>query len=263
MATKYEFPLISNEDKKLPLYVVTAAQHNQAKIDRPYGIPDYQLLFTTKGHGIVRLEKKQYTLSQSNILILPPNVPQKYRPIDDWETLYITYKLNFLNDSIFIPASVFIPDNPESYLSLGQQIVQKSGEPNFCRKTSPLLYQLILDIQWEQNSGKKENTTLIEVYKYVENHFFENLDLTYLSGMCGLVPEYFSRLYKKTYNISPNEHIHKLRMQAAKEKLIFSNHSISEISKSVGYNSPSHFIKLFKNQENLTPIQFRKLYKKT
>ena len=34
------------------------------------------------------------------------------------------------------------------------------------------------------------------------------------------VPEYFSRLYKKTYNISPNEHIHKMRMQAAKEKLI-------------------------------------------
>ena len=262
MATKYEFPLISNEDKKLPLYVVTAAQYKQIKIDRPYGIPHHQILFTSEGSGIVRLKNKQYTLSKESILILPPNTPQNYKPINNWVTLYITYALNFSNDNIFVYPSVFIPNDPDVYIALGKQIVQKKDDPAFCRKTSPILYQLLLDIQSELTSTNREDATLLEIYRYIENHFFENLDLAYLAGMCGLVPEYFSRLYKKTYNISPNEHIHKMRMQAAKEKLIFSDHSISEIGKSVGYNSPSHFIKLFKNQESLTPMQFRNLWKK-
>lgn len=68
MTTKYEFPLISNEDKKLPLYVVTAACHSQNKIDRPYGIPDHQILFTTRGSGVVRVNKKWYTLPKGSIL---------------------------------------------------------------------------------------------------------------------------------------------------------------------------------------------------
>ena len=62
---KYIFPIISSEDKQLPIYVVTVGVDNCAKNDfvtiRPKGIPDHQFIFTTSG-------KAQFFLgTQSNM----------------------------------------------------------------------------------------------------------------------------------------------------------------------------------------------------
>ena len=67
MITKYLLPIIKNEDKKLPLYVVTAEHYPQNKVIRPYGIPHYQLLMTLEGSGIVHLGKKKYTFKSGTV----------------------------------------------------------------------------------------------------------------------------------------------------------------------------------------------------
>lgn len=260
MINKYVAPIINADDAKLPLCVVTVGRYPQCKINRPYGIPHHQILLTTKGTGSLHLGRKKYILAAGDILITPPDTPQKYQPVSEWETMYITYISNLSNDFFAFPDDIFHASFPEKYEQLISKMLSLDASVDFCRKTSPVLYELLLELSSEITNGAIPGDRLAYVRSYIQGHYFEELDITTLSGLCGLVPEYFSRLYKKMYHMSPIEHVHKLRMQDAKRKLIFSEMPISQISKSVGYNSPSHFGKLFKNSENLTPNQFRAIY---
>jgi len=65
-------------------------------------------------------------------------------------------------------------------------------------------------------------------------------------------------MFKDAYNIRPFEYLTFLRLQKAKELLIkYPDMTISNISTSVGYNSPSYFLLIFKKSENMTPGDFR------
>lgn len=260
MISEYQAPVITDEDAKLPLCVVTVGHYPQCKINRPSGIPHYQILITTEGSGLLHLGKKKYTLTKNSILLLPPNTPQKYQPIIDWTTMYISYTLNWSTSYFSLPADVLYLENTDKYQSLILQMLSLNSDSNFCRESSPLLYELLLTLRSEFEGGSYHNDRLEYVHTYIIEHFIEDLDLSSLSGMCGLVPEYFSRTYKKIYKMGPIEHMHKLRMQEAKKKLIFTDMPLSKIANLVGYKSPSHFGSLFKQKEGITPNHFRKLY---
>ena len=175
--------------------------------------------------------------------------------------MYITYASNWASDYFSFFNNLVYLENFEPYTTLITEMLSLSGSSDFCRQTSPLLYKFLLDLHFDATHLYKENSHLPLIHDYIQNHFFENLNLTDLADMCGLVPEYFSRIYKKQYHMSPMEHVNKLRMQDAKKKLIFSSIPISHIAKSVGYNSPSHFSKQFRQQESISPSKFRELYK--
>lgn len=263
MIDKYLAPIIDSKDKELPLYVVTVGHYEQHKINRPYGIPHHQILLTVEGSGIMHIDKKKFTLTPGSILITPPHTPQQYRPVNHWTTMYITYVSNWASNYFLWSSSVVYPEHFKTYTDLIANMLSMSKSPDFCRQSSPVLYDFLLRLHSDVTDLYKTNSHLPPVHDYIENHFFEDLNLTFLAEMCGLVPEYFSRIYKKSYHMSPMEHVHKLRMQESKKKLIFSSTPIATIAKSVGYNSPSHFGKLFRQQEAMSPNQFRALYKHT
>lgn len=260
METKYIFPIILESDKSLPIYVVTADIYSQAKIYRPYGIPHHQLLYTVEGSGYAKLKGKKYILTKDNFLYLPPHTPQNYSPVKDWVTIYITYVSNIDNNYFTFNNNIYFPAEINSHIEIAKKIIRENKSINFCLKTSHLIYQLLLKIKNELDiPNYKNNKYLIEeTHKYILNHFTEDIELADLADICGFVPEYFCKIFKLTYNISPFKYIMKLRMQAAKQKLVSTDANINVIASSVGFKSTSHFIDLFKKQENMTPSQFRK-----
>ena len=261
MSTLYRQPILSKHDASLPIYVVTADKYSNNKVDRPYGIPHNQLLFTVNGTGTIHYNNKKYSLTQDSLLILNKNEPQLYRPVENWVTMWITYATNFYNASFNLPSGVHIIDNIDKYKRLTEEIISYNKDSNFVFKTSHLIYNLILELSAELNKTRVNKTHLVDVYEYIQTHFYEPLDLTTLSALSGFSSEYLSRLYKKNYRMSPISHVHKLRIQNAKELLITTDYSVSYISRSVGYNSHSHFSSLFKKYEGMTPEMFRTTHK--
>lgn len=68
------------------------------------------------------------------------------------------------------------------------------------------------------------------------------------------------QLYRKVkaiLGISVSDHINNIRLDKAKELLIQSNKSISEIAYAVGYSSPNYFSTIFKNKFGVTPKEFK------
>jgi AraC family transcriptional regulator, transcriptional activator of pobA len=81
----------------------------------------------------------------------------------------------------------------------------------------------------------------------------------YCAGQLNLSANYFGDLVKKECGKSAQEYIQNKIINMAKEKVLDSSKSISEIAYEIGFRYPQHFTRLFKQQVGQSPIEYRSL----
>lgn len=72
-----------------------------------------------------------------------------------------------------------------------------------------------------------------------------------------LSPEYLSDLLKRETGITAQDHIHRYLIEEAKNRLIGSNASVSELAYALGFEYPQYFSRLFKSKTGMTPSAYR------
>jgi AraC-like DNA-binding protein len=78
-----------------------------------------------------------------------------------------------------------------------------------------------------------------------------------LASKVNLSPSYLSDLLKKETGLSAQDHIHYFLIEQAKNVLIQTNQSVSEIAYSLGFEYPQYFSRLFKQKTGHTPLEYR------
>ncbi|WP_211352025.1 helix-turn-helix domain-containing protein [Dinghuibacter silviterrae] len=79
----------------------------------------------------------------------------------------------------------------------------------------------------------------------------------YISESLHISPNYLRGLLKSLTGLNTQEHIHKVIIEKAKEKLSTTELSISEIAYELGFEHPASFSKLFKSKTRQSPLEFR------
>ncbi len=72
-----------------------------------------------------------------------------------------------------------------------------------------------------------------------------------------LSPNYLSDLLRKETGRSTREHIHHHVVEKAKDLLLGSEETVSQIAFALGFEYPQHFSKLFKSKTGMSPSEFR------
>ena len=97
-------------------------------------------------------------------------------------------------------------------------------------------------------------------YFNIEKHLEEGLPtVKYFADKAHLSSNYFSDLLKKETGRSPKDHINTFVIEKAKNLLLGSQNTISEIAYDLGFNYPHYFTRLFKSKTGLTPIEYRNM----
>ncbi|MGH1339433.1 MAG: helix-turn-helix domain-containing protein [Aureispira sp.] len=98
----------------------------------------------------------------------------------------------------------------------------------------------------------------------LKNYFKEEkqLDLglpsvQYCAQSMNLSPRYLSDLLRKETGKSTQEHIHHYIIEKAKNRLLNSKESASEIAYALGFEYPQYFSKMFKKKTAMTPNEYR------
>jgi len=81
----------------------------------------------------------------------------------------------------------------------------------------------------------------------------------YCAGQLNLSPNYLSDLLKKETGKNAQEHIHTRVIDAAKDKLLSTTDSISQIAYTLGFEYPQYFSKMFKKKTGLSPASYRNM----
>lgn len=96
-----------------------------------------------------------------------------------------------------------------------------------------------------------------DILDYITEHFNEKISLSDLSQRCFYNPAYFSRLFKKTFNMSFTDYIMDVRLKHCCELLKNSDYTIERIIEECGFSDRNTFYERFKNKYGCTPSEYR------
>ncbi|MBD2870559.1 helix-turn-helix domain-containing protein [Paenibacillus arenilitoris] len=91
---------------------------------------------------------------------------------------------------------------------------------------------------------------------YMQNHFHDKIDMAMMSSMAGLTASSYSRLFKKTMNVSPVKYLTRLRIERAKRLLRHYDAPVKEVSAAVGFGDEFYFSRIFRRLVGVTPSHY-------
>lgn len=97
-----------------------------------------------------------------------------------------------------------------------------------------------------------------KVVSYLESRSFKKYDGELLAKMQGMSKSKFEREFKKLFDLSPAAYHMQARLGLARNDLLNTHKSISEIALDNGFFDQSHFTKRFAGAYGITPLRFRK-----
>lgn len=110
-------------------------------------------------------------------------------------------------------------------------------------------YARLLRIAAKQASGNPVAAALT----YIRIHYAEPVTVNDMAEQVSLSPSSFSHLFREMTGRSPYQFLKELRLDRARELLLDTRKSVTDVSRTVGYSSPSHFIKEFRTRFGMTP----------
>ena len=95
---------------------------------------------------------------------------------------------------------------------------------------------------------------------YISDHITENIRLESLAAAAGYSLSHFKTKFKETVGITPAEYVSMQKIELAKQRLVESEESITELAYSLGYSSSNYFCSVFKKTLNCSPQNYRMRY---
>lgn len=139
------------------------------------------------------------------------------------------------------PKRILIFDSLEQALDLGYQA---------CTRCHPELPQ------WEGPQTELANAA----ERIIRQRFREKFSLTQLAEELHVNKSYLLRTYKQVKGSTLLEMHNRIRCETAKELLTHPEFTISYVSSEIGFVSPSHFSKVFRQYTGISPSQYRSEY---
>ena len=93
--------------------------------------------------------------------------------------------------------------------------------------------------------------------EFMHDNYSRDLGIEEIAQAAYLSEYHFARLFRRVTGVTPHAYLANLRLEQARELLINTRESISDIAGAVGYQSQSHFTKAFKAVTGLTPRSYR------
>lgn len=113
----------------------------------------------------------------------------------------------------------------------------------------------IMDIQKPLDTNCKDRIILIQ--EYIENHFQDDLSVNEIAYSFAINPNYLSTIFKEETGKTVIDYITATRMKNACMLLSKTKARVTDISKSIGYNDPQYFFRVFKKNIGMTPLEYR------
>lgn len=110
----------------------------------------------------------------------------------------------------------------------------------------------------EQVKHDSEHNRYVERAKeYVAEHIDESIRVVQIGEAFGINENYLTGLFHKYEGITLQHYIRKEKVRQAKELLLYSSYSCSEIAALLCFSTQSHFSSAFKREVGMTPAKYR------
>jgi two-component system response regulator YesN len=123
------------------------------------------------------------------------------------------------------------------------------------------LYSLILEcIQSKGDVDINSKNKIKLAIKYINDNYNIDIAIHELAEKFSMSPNYFSSIFKRETGQTTVNYIKSIRIKKACEFLKYSDKSVADIAKEVGYQDSQYFFKVFKKATGQTPLTYRRTH---
>jgi len=108
-----------------------------------------------------------------------------------------------------------------------------------------------------QDSAYASGEVFDHIKHYLDQHYREELTLERVASLFYLNPSYLSHRFKDKTGENFTDYINRLRIEQARHLLRSTDDKVYRIAKTLGYDNPKYFFRVFKRLTGLTPEAFR------
>ena len=235
---------------------------------RPLGYPQWSFVHFISG-ATVRIDDKKETVPPHTCLIYAPGTVQEFGA-SEGPLLYDGFHFTHASLKWFLEAGIPVdrPFYPKQSHFITDKIFEMELEffaerPFYgeilTRKAEELFFLLARTLQTEP--PEQVSPTVALRLKDLRQRVFSDLQHRWtveeMADIACCSPSRFHTVYRAYYGASPIDDLIRCRIDAAKEKLTFTQTPIGEISCGLGYETPFHFCRQFKKHVGLSPTQYR------
>lgn len=123
---------------------------------------------------------------------------------------------------------------------------------------SQVFEDILKEFEEDAETPDLEETRLFhKMLRFVHANFAQPLSVKDIADSAILNKNRCTALFKKYTNMSPIKYLNEYRLYTAKNIILHTDRSISDISADVGYNQISHFIEQFRLSYGMSPLKYR------
>lgn len=99
---------------------------------------------------------------------------------------------------------------------------------------------------------------ILQAAETLRKNYQKELSLSDLLADAHMSKSYFLRLFRRYMGTTPYNYLVNFRITQAKELLVLTDHSVTEIAQQVGFGDASNFSTRFAKATGQSPLQYRK-----
>jgi AraC-like DNA-binding protein len=238
------------------------------KVNGPVVKDRYSIHYIHKGRGIYKIKGKTYELEEGQGFLIVPNqiVYYEANKRDPWHYSWIGFH-GYKSESYLQQAGlsadspIFRTQNPQIADCFQQMRDVQESKAKELRLTSLLcliLSLLIEEAPVETKAARSDRELYIaNVVDFIANNYYRTLSIAEVSRHIGLDQSYLGALFKAHTRMTLQQFLVHYRLERACGLLHSTSFPISDIARSVGYENPLVFSRVFKKVKGMSPVQYR------
>ncbi len=236
-------------------YHKTPPKHRCGPVVRPY----FLLHLIKSGKGAIERNGEVTPLSAGEMFLIYPDETTVYYSSEEDPLEYRW--ISFYGSTAKALVEETTPVLHSAYQESGYIALKRALDGRICDKVGLLttLFEVLNSIKVLPKKQEKGDVVAVAV-RYLEENYFHSFEISELAEQLHYSRSYFSTLFQKETGETPYRYLNKVRMSHAKEYLRETKKPIEEIALSVGFSSLARFSSLFKQQEGISPLAYRKRF---
>lgn len=258
-------------------YLLNAWKETDARLSFPLHIHDHiEMIYIEKGEVELRLIDKLLVLKEGDFSIFFPCTAHGYEICNDKTVDY--YMVLFRTEDVFEYKDLLLSSHPIfpviskdrlhiDIINAMKEFKSLSNIEKFpdTKEKNMLIHALIQilfarmvpELEFKPNTVKYESSLIIKTITYINRHYKENLTLSKVAEDLNMNKFTLSRLFNEQLNIGFSKYINNIRIDYAKSLLTSTEKPIIDICYECGYESLRTFNRVFLQNVNYSPRQFR------
>ena len=262
----------------------------------PRDIFDYEMLYLKEGEALIAVDGREYKALPGDVFLFRPMQRHEIRCLNDYPVIqpHVHFDLEYSEDreKVYVPfirseemteqdrhlfrrdiLDDFYPNIPprlhlkqtrvfEEYLF---ELIDEHDQPStFNELRQQWLFLRLFDLYLReagyslhiQGNGNSE-IIASRIKMYLDNNSTRRVNLDELASTIHIDKSYMISIFKKVYHTTPLAYHQSVRIKRARNMLMYTNLTITEIAESTGFSSIHDFDRVFRKVDGATPSSYR------